>query len=643
MEEAEAHEDTSQLAGPETESKEEAAAVDPSELVAAFINEHKLADLFNANAPNTADTSAGESKSDNSHEIDGEKSLSENFIPELMNCTIKRWDSVGISELWGKEMKNVVKCATSKKHNSKSTIIYQWNAKKRLWAEADDSACFFKHEFRKILLDHLKQMEQSITNRANSRANRATRAKQRAAVSANQNQKRDERARRRASGIPVVAEYCTDREAKQDNHMSQDDSDSASDEEVDSKNTEEEYYNFLNAHFEKLIGTKPDFKCMELDKCDCMNEAAHELPISGGRVIDLRTCKIRQRQPSDLWSFELDVDFNMNEDGCRDKLTYILGLCNNDPDYLLLMLRLFGLCLLREPARHFFIFLGESRRGKSTLLDFVSRIMTPHMVCKIQESDRGIFTGSNNSLYEADVFASRMAWSDDDASGRKLRDDLKQKTSGSREAIRRRYEQKEQEKIWRTSLIYCANSMPKMAEDQAMRNRLRVIPFVGPRREISQAFMDELHSGESKNALFTLMCWGAMNMLQSAPNFLEENLPQIVADATEDYYQQAIGMGVPTRRINPATIVDGQPDKYALADQWYQECCEYNDGHLETIQKVFESYTSWLNNRPRLLNSSRNAEFATFMQQKNHSKIRPTVGDFRNLKCYQHLKLNDTH
>ena len=126
--------------------------------------------------------------------------------------------------------------------------------------------------------------------------------------------------------------------------------------------------------FEKLIGTKPDFKGMQLDKCDCMNEAVYELPISGGRVIDLRTCKIRQRQPSDLWSYELDVDFNMDEAGCRDKLTYILGLCNNDTEYLLFMLRLFGLCLLRQPARNFFIFIGESQRGKSTLLDFISRI-----------------------------------------------------------------------------------------------------------------------------------------------------------------------------------------------------------------------------------------------------------------------------
>jgi hypothetical protein len=311
------------------------------------------------------------------------------------------------------------------------------------------------------------------------------------------------------------------------------------------------------------------------------------------------------------------------------------------------MLRLLGYCLLRKPSRHFFIFLGESRRGKSTLLDFVFRIMSSSMVCKIQESDRGIFTGSANSLYESDIFDSRMSYSDDDRAGRTLRDDLKQKTSGVAEPIRGR-RQRQEYKTWSTTLIYCANFMPKINDDPALKNRLIVVPFLAEQFSIDDDFMEELHCQESKNAMFSLMCRGAMNLMKcSGTNkFLEKDkLPEIVKVATDKNYQQSIGSFLPAN-VSVRTSA-AQQDKYALAvalaEQWYRECCETVPGKTLQWTTLKERYIAWSGNRAaRLKFCNQSNELKGFIIQKGHECFEKPQKPNRGTIHFKNLQLNQT-
>ena len=523
--------------------------------------------------------SKGESKQDlSSHEIEQQQSSFENFLPKLLECTRKRWNRIGICKLWAGEFKGVLKRATSRKiDGGTATTLYRWDSDARLWVKAETSADFFRLSFHAMLLQHLNKFEEYIES----------------------NPEEDEEGSLRKD------------------------------------------FDWLNQNFNKLVSLPPDFNAMDIEACEHdMNATADELPIRGGRIIDLKTCNIRIRNPTDLWSFELDVDYV--QDGWNKKMEYILKLCNGDIEYMHFMLRLLGYCLLRKPSRHFFIFLGESRRGKSTLLDFVFRIMSSSMVCKIQESDRGIFTGSANSLYESDIFDSRMSYSDDDRAGRTLRDDLKQKTSGVAEPIRGR-RQRQEYKTWSTTLIYCANFMPKINDDPALKNRLIVVPFLAEQFSIDDDFMEELHCQESKNAMFSLMCRGAMNLMKccGTNKFLEKDkLPEIVKVATDTNYQQGIGSFLPAN-ISVRTSA-AQQDKYTLAEQWYNECCKRVPGENLQWSKLINHYKAWSGNRPKLKFCPQSNELKKFIIQKGHECFKPTVGDHRNTIHFRNLQLKQT-
>ena len=44
-------------------------------------------------------------------------------------------------------------------------------------------------------------------------------------------------------------------------------------------------------------------------KTKIINRSPYELPIEGGKIIDLKTLEIRPRTIVDYWSFELNIDF----------------------------------------------------------------------------------------------------------------------------------------------------------------------------------------------------------------------------------------------------------------------------------------------------------------------------------------------
>ena len=73
---------------------------------------------------------------------------------------------------------------------------------------------------------------------------------------------------------------------------------------------------------------------------ETLDRSPHELPLSGGTVINLKTLKVRSREHKDRWSFELKVKYlsgNPDPDGRWKR--FFSGICNNQGeqsvDYML--------------------------------------------------------------------------------------------------------------------------------------------------------------------------------------------------------------------------------------------------------------------------------------------------------------------
>ena len=104
-------------------------------------------------------------------------------------------------------------------------------------------------------------------------------------------------------------------------------------------------------------------------------QSSHEVPIRGGKIIDLRTCVVRKRTPEDFWTDELDVDYVPDSPLRQEMFLYLDSLCDGDPVLFEYLVRVLGTCLIREHCDTLFVFWGPTLNGKSLLMDVVHNIL----------------------------------------------------------------------------------------------------------------------------------------------------------------------------------------------------------------------------------------------------------------------------
>ena len=105
-----------------------------------------------------------------------------------------------------------------------------------------------------------------------------------------------------------------------------------------------------------------------------LNKIPNLLPISKGRVIDLKTLEIRLRRKTDYFDFELPYDFIPTKIGKATK--FFEQIMRNDKGIVNYLQTLLGYCITGETnLRSMFIFWGAGSNGKSTLCDLLSKIL----------------------------------------------------------------------------------------------------------------------------------------------------------------------------------------------------------------------------------------------------------------------------
>jgi P4 family phage/plasmid primase-like protien len=243
-----------------------------------------------------------------------------------------------------------------------------------------------------------------------------------------------------------------------------------------------------------------------------------ELPIRGGLVLHLPSGEVRPRTREDLWSFELDVSHQeVGVDAAADALQLLRSICAEPEggpltDYLTQIL---GYSITgRTTERHFYIFHGNGRNGKSTLIEAVLVILGPLGVSLADAAllDQGGRSGSLTPELMP-LMKARVGVLSETVRGAKL-DPKRVKTLTGNDKICARALYKDCVEFRpQTKYLFASNYLPEYdARDQAMNDRLRLMPFLA-RFEVTpenNAFVDCFKThGPQLDALFALMVKGA--------------------------------------------------------------------------------------------------------------------------------------
>jgi len=235
------------------------------------------------------------------------------------------------------------------------------------------------------------------------------------------------------------------------------------------------------------------------------------LPIRGGRLLDLRTLEVRPRTREDLFSFELDVDFQ-GRGAYPHAERFFTEIACGDRDLVRVLQRLLGYCLTGEISeRALFIWWGEGRNGKSTVVDLMKRILG-RMYSAIdervlmQQERRG---GATPELMP--LLAARLAVLSEIGQHERLNARrVKELTGGDDVSARALYGHQLTFRP-RCKLVMLTNHRPDVdVGDQALVDRIRLVPFLA-RFDVSRenkAYVDALMT-EHLDEMFSWVAEGA--------------------------------------------------------------------------------------------------------------------------------------
>jgi len=100
--------------------------------------------------------------------------------------------------------------------------------------------------------------------------------------------------------------------------------------------------------------------------------------VLGGLVLNLRTGDTRKRTREDLWSHELGVAFQRQEDGYPEARRFVSDLMCVNQELVEYIQTLIGYCFTgRSSERKFYSCIGGGMNGKSALFMLLLKMLGP--------------------------------------------------------------------------------------------------------------------------------------------------------------------------------------------------------------------------------------------------------------------------
>lgn len=317
----------------------------------------------------------------------------------------------------------------------------------------------------------------------------------------------------------------------------------------------------------------------KINKNNINNEISEEIPINDGKVLNLKTLEIRDRNKNDFYTFEIPYSFyNSNFLENSNEFIFINEIMNYDSKLVNVLQKILGYSLTKETGEQsLFIFYGDGANGKSTLIKYIREIFGNYSIMCNKEifiskgkDNRGRATTELNCI-------KRKRLSIIEELGSKDKIDIERfKLLTGNELIKCRELYKKEEEISNYSkFIICTNELPNFGfKDSSITRRLQYIPF-------TQRFVDNpIKEGERKKKFITL------NL---------DNLFSWIVIGANRYYKESLN-----DQILLETKKEGL-DKDNIIQEFLDVCTTFNDPDKQSNEEIkakdlYDRYLEWCNN-----------------------------------------------
>jgi putative DNA primase/helicase len=302
----------------------------------------------------------------------------------------------------------------------------------------------------------------------------------------------------------------------------------------------------VNCQYSSFLRSVSDFIYPYLNDQNFMirlNSSPYEIPIKGGKIIDLRTKRIRNRLRTDYFDFEIDADYTPNQE--HAKIFFNSIMCNK-PDRVEYFKRVLGYSISADTKQQtIFILWGKGGNGKSALFyELIEPIFTKNL---LTTTDKKVFIKpefSSNSHTEhlVSLVGKRIAvFSETEEDDTLNEGQLKMITSGDEISARRIYGTEFKFKPV-VKLYMLTNHKPTFKMNDSMLRRLVYIPFnakfcdnpTKPNEFLKDPKLIENLRTKYKNEIFSWIIDGAYLYFQ---NESFGNPPKDFTDQKNEWYK----------------------------------------------------------------------------------------------------------
>lgn len=239
--------------------------------------------------------------------------------------------------------------------------------------------------------------------------------------------------------------------------------------------------NIKTVGFMKSVWNIVYIKIYDKSFLEVVDKNCYEIPIKGGRLINLKTGLITERTKNDLWSFELNFNIVQN---IRPAEEYIATLFDS-PEVRTFIKKLLGYFITGSvEERKGFFFVGDGRNGKSLLQNILSKVFKGSRFVNSLMKTVLIKNNSHHSSGPTPELGplqySRMGFTSELEKEDKLDDNKFKSITGSDDITHRPMYMKGEPLIFKTQckLICSTNEMPTFGvNQQSIQDRIVVIEF----------------------------------------------------------------------------------------------------------------------------------------------------------------------
>jgi putative DNA primase/helicase len=343
----------------------------------------------------------------------------------------------------------------------------------------------------------------------------------------------------------------------------------------------------INCQYAGYLKNISDLIYMHLRDSEFMirlNSSPYEIPIKGGKIIDLRTKKVRNRLRSDFFDYEIDAEYTPKQDNAEQFFSSIM--CGK-PDRVEYLKKVLGYSISADTKQQsIFICWGKGGNGKSALFyELIEPIFTKSLMTT---TDKKVFIKSelsSNSHTEhlVNLVGKRIAvFSESEENDTLNEAQLKMITSGDQISARRIYGSEFSFKPV-AKLYMLTNHKPTFKMNDAMLRRLVYLPFnakfcdnpTKPNEFLKDPKLIENLRTKYKNEVFSWIIDGAYLYFQ---NESFGNAPKDFTDQKNEWYKDLDS--VQTYITDNFNVVESSPvNKIKRGDLYdsYKNYCKEAD------------------------------------------------------------------